>query len=116
MGLGTRRRAPTAVLVVQGPREREPVAGRVVRVEAHGLSHPPLAVHGSAEIRDEIAHLAHDPVVVGVEGERPILMGLGQLELLPHQIEGGEDAVDLTLAVVEGVRLLDLVEMHWRRL
>ena len=100
-----------SVLMVQRLRETEPVPGRLVqRIEPDGAAYPALAFLGSAGVRRELADLADDLVVVGIQRQGALDVKFGLVEVAPQQMECGEHAMNLALGVVQPVRALNGIE------
>src|SRR5712692_5046951 len=54
--------------------EVAPEARRMMRVQSHGLANPLNSLLRAPQPGEKLSHLNHDQVVVGVEGQRPILV------------------------------------------
>ncbi len=80
----------------------------VVGVEAHRLSDPVDAFLGPAQPGQKLALLYHHKVVIGIEGQRALLMICGAVVIVAGQIHRGQDAMNIAVVIVERQRKLQL--------
>src|SRR4029453_11870621 len=93
---------------IAGTSKMAPEALWVVRVEAHRLLDPVDALFRPSQPRQKLALLHDNQVVVGVEGEGPLLMIRGLVKVVARQIQRGEYPVHIAIIVIEGQRYLKL--------
>ena len=86
-----------------------PVSLGVIGVQPHCLPNPFYAVLRPAQPGEKLAVLNQDEVVVGIEAQRALLMIASLLVITVRQAQCGEDAVNVTIVVIEAEGDLYLV-------
>src|SRR6185312_9081162 len=86
--------------------EMAPETLRVVRVEPHGLLDPLDPLLRPAEPGQDFAVLDDDQVIIGIEGERPLLMVESLVVVVADDVHRREDAMDIGIVLVERQRRL----------
>src|SRR3974377_2433504 len=100
---------PVAMRHEKCPSKMVPVSFWVMRVEAHCLPNPLNAFFRLAWPSVNTGLLDDDQVVVGIKGDRALLMVLGSFVVVAQEVHGRKDTMHVAVISIEAERDLELV-------